>query len=99
MYMHFMTLCFSQFYLPKMQIAKGARFVGIPGTETEEHQRGVMVEVYWDQDDSGSLCISGHSDEIPVPANVELRAPSLSRRASTRRAGPVGYTINPNQVQ
>jgi energy-coupling factor transporter ATP-binding protein EcfA2 len=82
-----------------IQIPKGVRFVGIPGTETEEHPRGVMVEVYWDQDDSGSLCISGHSAEIPVPANVELRPPSLSRRTSTRRAGPVGYIIDPNQVQ
>ncbi|KAL6646412.1 hypothetical protein ACP70R_018020 [Stipagrostis hirtigluma subsp. patula] len=82
-----------------IQIPKGARFVGIPGTETEAHPRGVMVEVYWDQDDNGSLCISGHSDEIPVPASVELRRPpSLSRRASTGRGGPVGYIIDPNQV-
>lgn len=48
-----------------------------------------MVEVYWDQDDNGSLCISGHSDEIPVPANVQLgRPPSLSRRASVGRGNP-----------
>ncbi|KAL5220999.1 hypothetical protein ABZP36_025712 [Zizania latifolia] len=82
-----------------IQIPKGARFVGIPRTESDEHPRGVMVEVYWDQDDNGSLCISGHSDEIPVPANVELgRLPSLSRRASMGRGGPVGYIIDPNQV-
>uniref|UniRef100_A0ACD5X2C7 Uncharacterized protein n=1 Tax=Avena sativa TaxID=4498 RepID=A0ACD5X2C7_AVESA len=82
-----------------IQIPKGARFVGIPGTETEEHPRGVMVEVFWDQDDNGSLCISGHSDETPVPANVELtRPPSLSRRASVSRGGPVGYIIDSNQV-
>lgn len=82
-----------------MQIPKGARFVGIPGTESEDHPRGVMVEVYWDQDDNGSLCISGHSDEIPVPANVQLgRPPSLSRRASVGRGNPVGYIIDPNEV-
>ena len=82
-----------------MQIPKGARFVGIPGTETEQHPRGVMVEVFWDQDDNGSLCISGHSEETPVPANVELtRPPSLSRRASVSRGGPVGYIIDQNQV-
>ena len=81
-----------------MQIPKGARFVGIPGTETEEHPRGVMVEVFWDQDDNGTLCVSGHSDETPVPANVELtRRPSLSRRA-VGRGGPVGYVIDENQV-
>jgi hypothetical protein len=28
-----------------IQIPKGARFVGIPGTETEEHPRGIMVEL------------------------------------------------------
>lgn len=82
-----------------IQIPKGARFVGIPGTESEDHPRGVMVEVYWDQDDNGSLCISGHSDEIPVPANVQLgRPPSLSRRASVGRGNPVGYIIDPNEV-
>ncbi|CAO2206628.1 unnamed protein product [Urochloa humidicola] len=82
-----------------IQIPKGARFVGIPGTETEEHPRGVMVEVYWDQDENGSLCISGHSDEMPVPVNIELRRPpSISRRASMAREGPVGYIIDPNQV-
>uniref|UniRef100_J3MSS8 ABC transporter domain-containing protein n=1 Tax=Oryza brachyantha TaxID=4533 RepID=J3MSS8_ORYBR len=83
-----------------IQIPKGARFVGIPGTESEENPRGVMVEVYWDQDDNGSLCISGHSDQIPVPPNVQLgRPPSLSRRASARRGNhPVGYVIDPNEV-
>ncbi|KAG2583666.1 hypothetical protein PVAP13_6KG229500 [Panicum virgatum] len=82
-----------------IQIPKGARFVGIPGTETEECPRGVMVEVYWDQDENGSLCISGHSDEMPVPVNVELRRPpSISRRASMAREGPVGYIIDPSQV-
>uniref|UniRef100_A0A0E0QIM3 ABC transporter domain-containing protein n=1 Tax=Oryza rufipogon TaxID=4529 RepID=A0A0E0QIM3_ORYRU len=96
------TLNISLISLPfsmAMQIPKGARFVGIPGTESEDHPRGVMVEVYWDQDDNGSLCISGHSDEIPVPANVQLgRPPSLSRRASVGRGNPVGYIIDPNEV-
>jgi hypothetical protein len=82
-----------------IQIPKGARFVGIPGTETEEHPRGIMVEVYWDQDENGSLCISGHSDEMPVPVHAELRRPpSLSRRASMDRGRPVGYMIDLNQV-
>jgi hypothetical protein len=82
-----------------IQIPKGVRFVGIPGTETEDHPRGLMVEVYWDQDENGSLCISGHSDEMPVPVHAELRRPpSLSRRASMGRGGPVGYVIDLNQA-
>ncbi|RRT83034.1 hypothetical protein B296_00003904, partial [Ensete ventricosum] len=55
-----------------VQIPKGARFVGIPGTESSEHPRGLMVEVYWGQDDTGTLCISGHSPETDVPPIVQL---------------------------
>jgi len=49
-----------------IRIAVGARFVVIPGTESAENPGGLMVEVYWDQDDTGALCISGHSNEIPA---------------------------------
>ncbi|KFK34073.1 hypothetical protein AALP_AA5G099000 [Arabis alpina] len=58
-----------------VEIPVGARFVGIPGTETAENPRGIMVEVYWQQDESGSLCISGHSTEMPVPENVPATNP------------------------
>ncbi|KAH0942798.1 hypothetical protein HID58_002435 [Brassica napus] len=33
-----------------VEIPVGARFVGIPGTENAENRRGMMVEVYWQQD-------------------------------------------------
>ncbi|KAL0355623.1 UNVERIFIED_CONTAM: ABC transporter A family member 2 [Sesamum radiatum] len=49
-----------------LQVPIGERFIGIPGTESTENPRGIMVEVYWQQDDSGALCISGHSDEMPI---------------------------------
>jgi hypothetical protein len=75
------------------------QFVGIPGTESEEHARGMMVEVFWETDDAGALCISGHSPETPVPANVELnRTPSLSRRASISHGTPIGLVIEPSQI-
>jgi hypothetical protein len=61
-----------------VQIPVGARFVGIPGTESEENPRGIMVEVYWEQDDTGSLCISGHLAEIPVPPNVQAMPPAAT---------------------
>ncbi|XVF51956.1 hypothetical protein PTKIN_Ptkin04bG0225700 [Pterospermum kingtungense] len=57
-----------------IEIPVGAKFVGIPGTESAENPRGLMVEVYWQQDDSGALCISGHSDEIPVPPKCQSMA-------------------------
>ncbi|XP_020242626.1 ABC transporter A family member 2-like [Asparagus officinalis] len=80
-----------------VQIPVGARFVGIPGTESSENPRGLMVEVYWDQDDSGRLCVSGHSDETPIPSSVQSAANTLTRRASRGRS-PVGFVIDPNQI-
>ncbi|KAG7606930.1 AAA+ ATPase domain [Arabidopsis thaliana x Arabidopsis arenosa] len=55
-----------------VEIPVGARFVGIPGTENAENPRGIMVEVYWQQDGSGSMCISGHSAEMRIPENVSV---------------------------
>ncbi|KAG5406450.1 hypothetical protein IGI04_012569 [Brassica rapa subsp. trilocularis] len=55
-----------------VEIPVGARFVGIPGTENAENPRGMMVEVYWQQDGSGSMCISGHSPEMRIPQNVSV---------------------------
>ncbi|KAH7859151.1 hypothetical protein Vadar_032243 [Vaccinium darrowii] len=82
-----------------VQIPVGARFVGIPGTESAENRKGVMVEVYWEQDDSGALCISGHSPETPVPPHVQLTASSSA--PSRRRGRPgamLGIVIDPNQI-
>lgn len=77
----------------KMQVPVGARFVGIPGTESAENPRGVMVEVQWEQDDTGSLCISEHSPETPVPPGIP-QMPSLRRRSRTVQ----GVVIDPNQI-
>ncbi|MED6193393.1 ATP-binding cassette sub- A member 2 [Stylosanthes scabra] len=78
------------------QIPIGARFVGIPGTESEEYPTGVMVEVYWEQDESGALCISGHSQKVPVPSGVQL---SARQGRNSRRTGTVhGVIIDPSQV-
>ncbi|KAK4264229.1 hypothetical protein QN277_025437 [Acacia crassicarpa] len=84
-----------------VKIPVGARFVGIPGTESAENPRGIMVEVYWEQDDSGALCIAGHSRQVPLPPTVELPArPPLTRRRSLRRRSEVvdGIVIEPSQV-
>ncbi|XVE56978.1 hypothetical protein DITRI_Ditri04bG0054800 [Diplodiscus trichospermus] len=82
-----------------VQIPVGARFVGIPGTESAENPRGVMVEVYWEQDDTGALCISGHSAEIPLPDNFQPMASlAATTRNSVGRRGPVhGIVISPDE--
>lgn len=83
-----------------MQIPVGARFVGIPGTESAENPRGIMVEVYWEQDDTGALCISGHSPEMPIPSHVQLPTTPTSQRTFLGRAGPVhGLVIDPNEIR
>ncbi|KAH9719766.1 ABC transporter A family member 2 [Citrus sinensis] len=84
-----------------VEIPPGARFVGIPGMESAENPRGIMVEVYWEQDDTGALCISGHSPEKPIPPHVELDASSASTSRGNLfgQTGPVhGIVIDPNQI-
>lgn len=70
--------------------------MGIPGTESAENPRGIMVQVFWEQDESGGLCISGHSAEIAVPPNLQP-TPSLSANSSRRLGrGPAnGFVIDP----
>ncbi|KAL8225641.1 hypothetical protein R6Q57_018198 [Mikania cordata] len=81
-----------------LQIPVGARYIGIPETTSAENPRGSMVEVFWGQDDAGALCISGHSNETPIPPHVQLsNAPS--RRNLFGRSGPAhGIVIDPNEI-
>ncbi|KAJ1401643.1 P-loop containing nucleoside triphosphate hydrolase [Sesbania bispinosa] len=83
-----------------VQIPIGARFVGIPGTESAEYPTGFMVEVYWEQDDTGALCIAGHSQKVPIPQSVQLSSsPSARHHRSLGRSGSIhGVVIDPNQV-
>ena len=71
--------------------------MGIPGTESSENPRGLMVEVHWEQDETGSLCISGHSAETPIPPDVQFTANPVRPRPSRGQA-PVGFVIDPNQI-
>lgn len=73
--------------------------MGIPGTASAENPRGTMVEVYWEQDDSGALCISGHSPEAAIPPNVEPMSslPPTSRRSGRSRQVR-GIVIHPDQI-
>ncbi|KAL2244262.1 ABC transporter A family member 2 [Sesamum indicum] len=84
-----------------LQVPIGARFIGIPETESTDNPRGIMVEVYWQQDDSGALCISGYSDEMPIPPHVQLpptSAPTSNLNISGRRRQVHGIVIDPSQI-
>lgn len=84
-----------------MQIPIGARFVAIPGRETPECPKGVMVEVYWEADDSGALHITGHSQETPVPSTVQLQpagAPLARTNTPDRNQRTYGIVIDPVEV-
>lgn len=84
-----------------LQIPKGARYIGIPGTESTDSPRGLMVEVYWEQDESGSLCISGHSPETPMPLHVQpMACTAAPERNFFGKIGPShGFVINPNEIE
>ncbi|KAM6594096.1 hypothetical protein CsatA_001799 [Cannabis sativa] len=84
-----------------LEIPVGAKYVGIPGTESAENGRGLMVEVHWKQDQLGALCVSKISDEIPIPLNVESMAPLVatpSRNPSDPTGAIRGVVIDPNQI-
>ncbi|CAH9126173.1 unnamed protein product [Cuscuta epithymum] len=83
-----------------LQIPVGARYIGIPGTESADNPRGIMVEVNWEQDDSGRLCISGHSEERPIPPHVELTAsPTTTSSRALRRGRQIrGIVLDPAQI-
>ncbi|XP_071717353.1 ABC transporter A family member 2-like [Rutidosis leptorrhynchoides] len=84
-----------------LQIPVGARYIGIPGTVSTENPRGLMVEVFWEQDDSGTLCISGHSNETTIPSHVqmgEISSRSTRRNFLGRSAIPHGIVIDPNEI-
>ncbi|KAG8379146.1 hypothetical protein BUALT_Bualt07G0057800 [Buddleja alternifolia] len=84
-----------------VQVPIGARFVGIPGTESTENPKGIMVEVYWQQDDSGTLCISGQSEEIQIPPHVQIQTastPTPHKNILGRQKQIYGIVIDPSQI-
>lgn len=83
-----------------LEIPKGARYIGIPGTESAASPIGVMVEVYWDQDENGALCISGHSSETAIPPNVSVATNVNNSQHLGKKGGPVrGIVIDPMQIE
>lgn len=69
----------------------------IPDSESTEHPTGLMVEVFWDQDEASNLRISGHSAEIPIPPDAqEIVSPSNSNRNSSQRGLVQATVIDPS---
>ncbi|KAK4370874.1 hypothetical protein RND71_010349 [Anisodus tanguticus] len=64
-----------------LEVPAGSRFVGIPGTKSPQNPGGIMVEVYWEPDESGGLCISDHSDEMPIPPHIQQSDPPNTKSA------------------
>ncbi|KAI8553315.1 hypothetical protein RHMOL_Rhmol05G0005500 [Rhododendron molle] len=72
-------------------ILVGVEHVGIPESESAQNVRGLMVEVYWEQDSNGNLCISSHSVEIPISDDVDCTLPSsLLKEAEMRKTQQPG---------
>ncbi|PIA35474.1 hypothetical protein AQUCO_03500083v1 [Aquilegia coerulea] len=84
-----------------IEIPKGARFVGIPGTESDENPNGLMVEVHWEMNEDGSLCISGQSPETPIPPNVRSveSARSSSQELQLGSTGVRGFLIPASEIE
>ncbi|XP_030949383.1 ABC transporter A family member 2-like isoform X5 [Quercus lobata] len=79
------------------QILIGAQLVRIPESESAENPTGLMVEVYWDQDDAGNLRISGHSDEMPIPPGAQAMASSSNSNTDSGQTGPIqAIVIDPS---
>ncbi|KAH7847609.1 hypothetical protein Vadar_028082 [Vaccinium darrowii] len=56
-------------------IPVGAEKIGIPGSVNLQNRNGLMVEVYWGQGSDSNLCITGHSDETPIPDELFFKLP------------------------
>eukprot|EP00245_Coleochaete_scutata_P012781 TRINITY_DN5005_c0_g1_i1.p1 TRINITY_DN5005_c0_g1~~TRINITY_DN5005_c0_g1_i1.p1 ORF type:complete len:1006 (-),score=193.03 TRINITY_DN5005_c0_g1_i1:975-3992(-) len=88
-----------------IRVPIGAQFVGVPGTATAQNPMGFMVEVYWQQDDTGTLRVSGQSDLMPIPEGGVSAAVSnggppsrrLSARFSSDGLPPVARPTTPQQ--
>eukprot|EP00249_Psilotum_nudum_P021774 c28239_g1_i1 orf=514-3321(-) len=49
-----------------VQVPIGENFVIIPETETSNHLTGMMIKLQWQQDDMGTLCLTGQSEPMPI---------------------------------
>jgi hypothetical protein len=49
-----------------VQVPIGTQYIMVPNSISTATPNGLMVEIYWQQDDEGALRISGQSEPIPA---------------------------------
>ena len=62
----------------------------IPGSETEQHPRGMMIRLEWQQDESGRLCLARQSNLMPTPPIEHVDA--IASMANKGRGKPLKFT-------
>ncbi len=56
------------------QVPVGTQYVRVPNSVSTNVPNGLMVEIYWQQDEFGAMRISGHSEPTPAVAPLEVNS-------------------------
>jgi hypothetical protein len=56
------------------QVPVGTRYIRVPNSVLTDVPNGLMVEIYWQQDEFGAMRISGHSEPTPAVAPLEVNS-------------------------
>jgi len=57
-----------------MNVPVGTRHIRVPNSVSTDVPNGLMVEIYWQQDEFGAMRISGHSEPTPAVAPLEVNS-------------------------
>ncbi|CAM6024303.1 unnamed protein product [Sphagnum balticum] len=57
-----------------MNVPVGTRYIRVPNSVSTDVPSGLMVEIYWQQDEFGAMRISGHSEPTPAGASLEVNS-------------------------
>jgi hypothetical protein len=57
-----------------MNVPVGTRYIRVPNSVSTDVPNGLMVEIYWQQDEFGAMRISGHSEPTPAVAPLEVNS-------------------------
>jgi hypothetical protein len=56
------------------QVPVGTQHIRVPNSVSTDVPNGLMVEIYWQQDEFGAMRISGHSEPTPAVAPLEVNS-------------------------
>lgn len=57
-----------------VQVPIGTQYIMVPNSISTATPNGLMVEIYWQQDEFGAMRISGHSEPTPAGAPLEVNS-------------------------